>query len=126
MSHIPRWPSVRSRLGGLPVPRGWRLIERETEGYRLYEVYESPKGVTYEQAVVWYLVRFPEGKAWGGWRACLGIGGSGDAGLYAQPENWAWRNPRNHHLLQIGVGGSNSTRVTVGLSRSEFGDDCYF
>jgi hypothetical protein len=122
----PRWASVRSDVGGLPVPRGWRLVERKSSGYVLDETYVSPVGVTLDEAVAWYLALFPEGKTWGGWIYCRGIAGSGDAGWYVEPENWAWRSPTNaDHLIQIGLRGEpKQGPVSVNLYRSEFGLDC--
>ena len=96
-------------------------------GYRLDETYESPDGVTYEQVLVWYLARFPSGKTWGGWTSCFGLDANGDAGMYAEPEWWAWRNPKNtEHMIQLFLGGSQrGERVAISLQRNDWGSACH-
>lgn len=123
----PHWPSVHSHVGGLPVPQGWKLIERKADGYLLDETYESPDGVSYEQVLLWYLARFHWGKTWGGWTSCFGLDANGDAGMYEEPEWWAWRNPKNtDHMIQLFLGGApHRDRVAISLQRNDWGSACH-
>jgi hypothetical protein len=117
-SEIPRWESVRTDVGGLPVPKGWKLVQREVHGYQIDETYQSPNGVDPGATMAWYRRRVPFDEPWGGWTPC-GIGtGANSPGI----DTWAFRNPEHtDHVIQMEIGYTDQF-VSLYFQRNGFGD----
>jgi hypothetical protein len=117
-SEIPRWESVRTDVGGLPVPKGWKLVQREVHGYQIDEQYESPRGVDVGEFIAWYRQRVPFDKPWGGWKPCYIGTGANAHGI----DTWAFSNPEHpDHVIQMQVWYSDHT-VILDFQRNDSGD----
>jgi len=120
----PRWASQRSEVGGLPVPRGWKLIQRHQDGYSLEVAYAAPKSVSHEQVFQWYLAHVSQEKNWGDWRPCFPAGNGGGDDEFGRKAWWAFRNPRNHeHVIEVWIVATTEGGLQVQLTRGlEFCD----